>query len=515
MKSIRIQNLRSLNDTGTIELKPITVLVGENSSGKSTFLRAFPLIRQSVEVKNRGPLLWYGKYVDFGSFSEAVNAFSENKEIYFKYDFGKIRTVDRQNRLWDEDIKNINLELRIRIIADQKRDAVIDRLELYLEDNLIETEFNSEGIVSHFTVNNRDYTDTFSDIRVLQIGGLLPHIVSKDSTDSHLSGYRFYRFVGEKMVIEALREYVHPKTEDKTLLAIFQKLCIGSKSEMLMAIKNISRSLSGSWVEKVKDWDETNEDFLKIRDILIASNVSRLLQICDEELSSFARNIRYIAPLRATAERYYRIQNLAVDEVDFQGQNLPMFLRNLTDTERKKFSEWTESLFGFSPQPSPSGGHTSIYVSQGEGIKFNLTDMGFGFSQILPILTQLWQLSQKKFIRTIRPWDNLSVYFAIEQPELHLHPRMQSKLAIAFSSVIEQAKAEGIDLKLIIETHSDTLLNTFGRLIATGNLDPEDINVVLFEKPNANQPTTVQISKFDEKGFLTNWPYGFFEPAWE
>jgi len=265
----------------------------------------------------------------------------------------------------------------------------------------------------------------------------------------------------------------------------------------------------------VKDWDENSEDFLKLRDILIAFNVLQFLQIYEEELSNFARSIRYIAPVRATAERYYRIQNLAVDEVDFQGQNLPMFLRNLTDTERKNFSEWTESLFGFSFQPSPSGGHTSIYVSQGEGIKFNLTDMGFGFSQILPILTQLWQLSQKRAIRRIRPFGGNSIYFTMEQPELHLHPRMQSRLAVAFSSIIQQAMKENIDLRLIIETHSDTILNTFGRLIANGALNPELINVVLFEKPHADQPSNVRISNYDNKGYLTNWPYGFFEPEWE
>lgn len=75
MKKIRIQNVRSLQDTGMVPMAEIILLVGENSSGKSTFLRLFPLIRQSISKRTDGPLLWAGDvddYVDFGSFSEAV-----------------------------------------------------------------------------------------------------------------------------------------------------------------------------------------------------------------------------------------------------------------------------------------------------------------------------------------------------------------------------------------------------------------------------------------------------------
>ena len=84
--SISINNLRSLNG-GKVNIKPITVLVGKNSSGKSSFLRVFPLLRQSVESNTIGPILWYGKYVDFGAFSEAINRNSESKNIKFSFNF--------------------------------------------------------------------------------------------------------------------------------------------------------------------------------------------------------------------------------------------------------------------------------------------------------------------------------------------------------------------------------------------------------------------------------------------
>ena len=70
MRAIRLRSIRSLSDTGFVELRPLTILVGRNSSGKSTFLRILPLLRQSVEARTTGPIQWYGDYVDFGGFEE-------------------------------------------------------------------------------------------------------------------------------------------------------------------------------------------------------------------------------------------------------------------------------------------------------------------------------------------------------------------------------------------------------------------------------------------------------------
>ena len=84
LEQIQIKNIRSLKDTGLIKLCPINVLVGNNSSGKSTFLRTFPLIKQSISKYTNGPILWAGDiddYVDFGSFKETVTDGDESNSI--------------------------------------------------------------------------------------------------------------------------------------------------------------------------------------------------------------------------------------------------------------------------------------------------------------------------------------------------------------------------------------------------------------------------------------------------
>lgn len=83
---IGFKNLRALKDTGDIPIKPLTVLLGNNSSGKSTFLRTFPLLKQSIETRTTGPLLWYGRFVDFGDFSNALTDKNSDDFIEFNYE---------------------------------------------------------------------------------------------------------------------------------------------------------------------------------------------------------------------------------------------------------------------------------------------------------------------------------------------------------------------------------------------------------------------------------------------
>ena len=77
--SIGIKNFRSLKDlrngdNDVIDLKPITVLLGQNSSGKSSFLRTFPLLKQSVTSRTKGALALFGDEVDFGDFATTISS---------------------------------------------------------------------------------------------------------------------------------------------------------------------------------------------------------------------------------------------------------------------------------------------------------------------------------------------------------------------------------------------------------------------------------------------------------
>ena len=77
---IKIKNFRSFKDMEYIDIKPITILIGRNSSGKRSFLRTFPMLKQSFEERTRSPILLYGNYIDFGSYQDIKPNFIENNE---------------------------------------------------------------------------------------------------------------------------------------------------------------------------------------------------------------------------------------------------------------------------------------------------------------------------------------------------------------------------------------------------------------------------------------------------
>lgn len=93
---------------------------------------------------------------------------------------------------------------------------------------------------------------------------------------------------------------------------------------------------------------------------------------------------------------------------------------------------------------------------------------------------------------------------------MHLHPEYQSKLATVFSNVISLAKKNNIDLKIIFETHSKTMIDTIGDNIEDGVIESGEVNIVLFDKSEETRSTEVSFAKFNEEGDLDNWPIGFF-----
>ena len=99
---------------------------------------------------------------------------------------------------------------------------------------------------------------------------------------------------------------------------------------------------------------------------------------------------------------------------------------------------------------------------------------------------------------------------AIEQPELHLHPNLQINLIDTIIAVIKHAMSNGIDIKFVIETHSQILINRVGSLIADNKYSAENVSILLFhEKEKENN---IQIANYLSNGHLSNWPIGFFNP---
>jgi len=531
MDSIRVERLRCLGDTGYIQLKPITVLLGENSSGKSSFLRILPLLKQSLEFRTTGPILWSGGLVDFGNFKDAHQTGAEdNIEFSFNFKLDSKKLTSSRDFLYfhfsgTHILNTFDIKLTLQVSEDKEKTTTrTSRIILQFENSKIQLDFGEDDSVTNFLVNSFNVLSLGKYVaRKFNRSFLLPTLTESEpkkeyefekisSLSSAIIRYSSPFRALFQALIDKTKETAHHGTKLETIIKMAFSFGIGNSENMLKDIQENSLD-SKYWKNKTRNWTIETKDFQELRDIIIANAIPFILEKCNETLANFSENIRYIGPVRATAKRYYRTQDFAVDEVDYKGENLAMFLRNLTNSEMESFSAWTLDNLGFKPSIKFSEGHISVTICSKDSDKnLNIADTGFGFSQILPVITQLWSLSSKENLEpTSRRVNRGTITYAIEQPELHLHPRLQGTLTDALVKSIKTAKEKNIDLRLMIETHSEVLVNRLGQLIAEGKISEDEINIVLFEPSEQLGEVTIRNVQFDSDGYLLDWPLGFFE----
>ena len=145
--------------------------------------------------------------------------------------------------------------------------------------------------------------------------------------------------------------------------------------------------------------------------------------------------------------------------------------------------------------------HITLKLLLENSEKINLADLGVGYSQLLPVILQLWNSAYNNNNIT-----NKCV--VVEQPELHLHPAYQAKIADITAEIINDLKNNHERQSFIFETHSQNLINRLGELIEDKKLDHNDVQILIFD--NDLNSTQITHSKFNEDGILENWPFGFF-----
>lgn len=499
MDGIRIRNLRCLEDTGMVDLKPITLLLGANSSGKSTFLRTIPLFKQSINAKTIGPLLWYGNEVDFGAYDTALRMGESQME--FSFFWKELTAIPYTSYAYKGTMRDISVSLTLEKKDD---DTAIKNYIVHIGDNTISV--GSRNYTEWFdaTVNGKPYSQygIKNIINLPYDKKFIPEIM--------VSGKEWGTYMDvDKNVITVLQAYLRETSlrehADKFDISTYVTFNLASRKEMVMQL-----------VQKLNVEDANPEQLCKepamenFLNLYIFTCLRYILCYLNTMLVNEFSKSYYIKPFRASAERYYRWQNLAINTLDSDGNNMAMFVENMykQKKEKQRFMAWTRDLFGFELNVHNPEGHSSLLIQETDGNAYNIADKGFGYSQILPVILTLWQIFSKAEEKG--RGESGSILVAIEQPELHLHPKLQAKLMDAFVAVINAARAIGLDIKLMIETHSPTLINRLGIKIARRQYSHEDATILLFHAQNEGKQSP-QIAAYDNEGILSNWPAGFFE----
>lgn len=208
--------------------------------------------------------------------------------------------------------------------------------------------------------------------------------------------------------------------------------------------------------------------------------------------------IHSIAPIRSKPKRTY--DPLKGEETP-EGSEIPMVLMNLSTSSKRTWETLRMRLLHFG---KASGLFSDIKIRKlgrsksksdpfqlqikVRGPKTNLIDVGYGVSQVLPILVRVLTTRNAKFL--------------LQQPEVHLHPKGQAELTSLLVEIYKRNRNS-----FVIETHSDYMIDRVRIEIMKGNIKPSDVSLI-YLNPIGNKVKTHNIS-FDAQANMIDVPVGY------
>lgn len=220
------------------------------------------------------------------------------------------------------------------------------------------------------------------------------------------------------------------------------------------------------------------------------------------------KNISYLGPLREYPKRQYTWAGARPTDMGQRGERVVDALLAARDSGsyiqsvenvhlglEERVAMWLKQLGlieSFEVRPIKAGGNLfQVSVKRsGQSPEVLITDVGFGISQILPVIALCYYVPDGSTL-------------ILEQPEIHLHPSVQMGLADVF---IDAVKTRNI--QIIIESHSEHLLQRLQRRIAEEVLEPHNAALYFCSmEKGASQLNDLHLDMF---GNITNWPPEFF-----
>lgn len=420
-----LENVRSFEGWHEIPISPATILLGENSAGKSTLLGMLAVLHQD-------------------GFPFSGNFFNQ-----FPFEFGGYKTLASNKK----SIKyfSVGLQTFVHPIFDRPK----NRQEKLVNSGMIATFRENDGlpVVCHVFAWMDDVAVTFceKEFEFLDRAGQMS--LSKDLR-------------GESFVLEDLS----PQG-----LAINQLFRLLREKREKQASKETDKRL------------DVDDKFEYLARHIIASGFMRW-----DTLSAMA-----FAPMRSRPKRTY---DQLSDEFSPEGDHVPLLLARATDPTNwqartlhealRVFGEYSEMFtdIGVKQLGRGSGDPFQVQVSMGSK-KTNLMDVGYGVSQILPLIVDAQRVAPKTML-------------LLQQPEVHLHPKAQAALGSMVKDWVSKSKKT-----VVVETHSDYLVDRLRLEVKRGNLKPADIKIFFLEKKGSQ--TKLHQLEIDAQGNVLNSPDGY------
>ena len=436
LDSFWLEDVRCFTGVQKVRIRPLTFLVGENSTGKSTILGCMQAVADYMEDN--------GHEIDF------------NRP---PYEMGSFREIARRSRPLLESFK-----LGVAFRGRDGREAARYTVEFG------EREGGARADVKQVTWQVRD-------LRIV----LCP---SRDLARS--DGPRI------KVVAGRRRRFRLGHRDPENDLAFMLE---------------VSHPLLHRYQARLWPWR-----WLGLRDAYSTSD-GKAFRVALTKRSGDFKNIALyglspatsIAPIRSKPQRTY---NPFADAPDAEGSEVPAELARLARKGGAKWDRLKVQLEQFGREAGlfselvvrklgTSGSDPFQLQVKARGPKANIKDVGYGVSQVLPILARLAHPSGR------------AATTLVQQPEVHLHPRGQAALSsILISLLRSDGKRRRRPLHFVIETHSDYMIDRARIAVRRGQIKADDVSLVYLE-PKSRGGVTVHNLRFDKNGNMIGVPSGY------
>lgn len=445
MDQIILNNFRCFREEQTARLAPLTILVGENSTGKTSFLA---IIRA----------LWEFAYL------QEVPDFKKEP-----YDLGSFDEIAHHRGGRGGRAQDFAAGFRVSQETRKVRHVHLEKEAFYR----FTVTFGREGTAPIPIKRRLTGEDTW---------------IEEDLNEGRIQGISFGTPRGDW-------HHSHPGE-------------LGISSFHQFPASPFSDSLS-KITQAIEDLDTDTEDFALFNDrepptTEDGQRFNQLLKIYQSLNQNYPKSRPYAsAPVRSKPRRTY---DPARPMRDPEGESIPMYLANMFFQNKYEWSRLkkliekfgqTSGLFdeiSVKPLGKKESEPFQVQVrkigSKSRGPRRNLIDVGYGVSQVLPVITELLRLDAPPM-------------FLLQQPEVHLHPSAQAALGSLFCQVAGQ------DRQLVVETHSDHLLDRVRMDIrdSTTKLRPKDVSILFFERENLD--VTVHSLQLDQDGNVLDAPESY------
>lgn len=518
-----------------LELKPLTILLGANSCGKSALINSLLMLSQSSDTSiiSESALRLNGSKVGMGESINIIRDKNPETILEFSFTFGidtslkkEILNIRRDfHELYFTVSRFINHFYRRELKKDLFLVKLIDDLDkAYIEDDsLIGTKklnIFARKIISllkHVRKTLKEnpipprkvpseYLNLVENTSLKKIEDGLVHLASIPVTKSSAHKISYSFALNKKTKDLEIKKYIQ-RAKSGEIYIMFEKINgkINITSEVInpAALKRSKNEIisflnfnSLSLTSKINNPTRGVWDFLHISANPFVSLFIRTLKTTTNYLSSCLSDLKvnHVSPLRAFPQRYYlldkSIHHKQLNALD--GTELAEVLKKnpiIKENINRLLAPFNIAV----DIDKVNDIIHKISVTQ-DAVKLELTDVGFGISQVLPILVQAY----------LSPEDSLTI---IEQPEIHLHPNMQAWLTDALISIALKDKK-----RFLIETHSDALIRRVRLRIVDdkSDLTENDVRIYHLERNKIESSTTLNHVPVSDDGDI-KWPAGFMD----